>query len=226
MVARSLSQYYCVYSLDLRNHGLSFRSDSMDLAQMAADVLCFMDHMGIECVNVLGHSLGGKVAMQLALSEPSRVAKLIVADIAPVAYEAGHHEVFAGLRAIDIESIESRTQAEQILQQYVAEPGVRLFLLKNLYRNEQGKFAWRLHIPVIYNEYDKLREANTTENPFDGAVLFIKGENSDYILPEHSDQIRYLFPNAAFKVIQNTGHWLHAEKPEVFNSVVKKFLLA
>ncbi len=224
MIAKPLSAYYQVYQLDLRNHGRSPRAKSMSFVEMAMDVLDFMDSQQLEQPHILGHSLGGKVAMQLALQQPERVNCLLVADIAPVFYSGNHDEVFAGLTAVDLSSIDSRRDAEQVLKGYINEPGLRLFLLKSLYRNEHGGFSWRMNIDALQRCYEELRSANISDQPFLGPTLFIKGENSGYIQEKHRDTIKRLFPNAQLKIIHNTGHWLHAEKPVAFNNVVKRFL--
>ncbi len=226
MIARSLAEHFQVYSLDLRNHGRSPRADSMRFSEMANDVVAFMDQQQLGRVQLLGHSLGGKVAMQLALQCPERVERLVVADIAPVAYSGHHDDVFAGLNAVDLDTLSSRGDAEAILAQSITEVGVRQFILKNLYRNQQGKFEWRLNISAIEHCYSDLRQANQSDTPFTGPALFIKGELSNYIKEEHRAAIERLFPSAQLKVIQNTGHWLHAEKPVTFNNIVKDFLLA
>jgi len=223
MVAKPLIEKYHVYSLDLRNHGRSFRAESMTFSDMAEDVVQFMDKLDISSAFFIGHSLGGKVAMQVALQSPERVSKLVVADIAPVAYAGSHDDVFAGLRAVDLNLINSRRQAETILRDYIADAGVRLFLMKSLYRNDQGKFAWRMNIQSLEACYEQLRSANESEDPFDGPTLFIKGEQSSYITERHRGAIVNSFPSAKVKIIQNTGHWLHAEKTVAFNRLVNNF---
>lgn len=225
-VARLLSGYFTVYCLDLRNHGRSFRADSMRFEEMAADVLAFMDSHDISKAHLLGHSLGGKVAMQLALMAPERVMRLVVADIAPVAYRGNHDEVFAGLNALDLDNLVSRREAEEVLKQHIEEQGVRLFILKSLARSKAGAFSWRLNIEGIQASYNDLRAGLDSPQPFTGPTLFIKGELSPYIQTDHREDIERLFPQARLKIIQNTGHWLHAEKPVAFNNVVKQFLTA
>ncbi|MFT5692247.1 MAG: esterase [Oceanicoccus sp.] len=224
MVAKPLSESFRVYSLDLRNHGRSFRAGSMLFSEMAGDVERFMDSKGISSAYLIGHSLGGKVAMQTALQAPERVKAMVVADIAPVAYVGSHDEVFAGLRAIDLPSINSRRQAETILRDYIVDPGVRLFLMKSLYKDRAGVFAWRMNVEALHACYEQMRFAVQAEKPFCGPTLFIKGEQSQYITEQHRDAIVNLFPAAKIKIIQNTGHWLHAEKPVAFNRLVKNFL--
>jgi esterase len=225
MVARPLAEFFQVYRLDLPNHGRSPRRDSMSHKEMAADVLAFMDEKGLEQVSLLGHSLGGKVAMQLALDHPQRVSRLVVADIAPVEYPPGHNAIFAGLNAIDLSALSSRRDADDVLKQYIDDSGVRLFILKNLYRGEQGLFDWRINIPVIEACYEQIREANFSRTPYEGPTLFIKGGDSDYIQAGHRSAVEALFPCVQLKIIQNTGHWLHAEKPLIFNNLSKRFLL-
>ncbi len=224
-IAKPLSEYFTVYQLDLRNHGRSFWADSMRFEDMARDILAFMDSQNIPKAYLLGHSLGGKVAMQVALMEPERVVRLVVADIAPVAYSGNHDEVFAGLNAVDLATLTSRRDAESVLKQHIEEEGVSLFILKSLVRSKEGRFSWRLNIQGIQARYDDLRAGLDASEPFTGPTLFIKGELSPYIQEAHRDTIERLFPKAQLKIIQNTGHWLHAEKPVAFNNVAKQFLV-
>ena len=223
MIARPLSQSFTVHSLDLRNHGRSPHTDTISFAEMADDVIAYMDTHNISQANVLGHSLGGKVAMQMALDNPERVNKLIVADIAPVAYQGDHNEVFYGLNAVDLGALSSRGQAKDMLAEHIKDESVCSFILTNLYRNEQGKYEWLLNVPALYKNYDKLRAAVDGGKGFNNPVLFIKGELSKYIQEQHQPTIKRLFPNASLKVLQGTGHWLHAEKPSAFNRLVDKF---
>jgi len=225
MVAKPLAQHYSVYSLDLRNHGRSFRADSMSLAEMAGDVLALMNGQGIDEAYLLGHSLGGKVAMQLALLQPQRVRALVVADIAPVAYAPGHQAIFSGIKAVDLATVANRREADKLMASYIEEPTVRSFLLTNLYRDSAGHFAWRMDNTAIERCYEQLRQANEAQSPYGGPTLFIKGQQSDYIQQRYYQATIGLFPAAAFKILQNTGHWLHAEKTTAFNRLVEKFLI-
>lgn len=222
-LAKVLEKNYTVYRLDLRNHGRSSSEKTMSLPEMADDVRAWMDEQGIERMNFVGHSLGGKVAMQLALTWPERVNKLVVADIAPVEYPPHHSDVLEGLQKVELSTLSSRRDADQVLSRFIEESGVRQFLLKSLYKNDQG-FHWRFNLDVIVTAYDHLRQGVSGES-FLNPVLFIKGENSKYIRAENQSVIKQLFPNFDFKVIQDTGHWLHAEKPAVFNRLVERFLL-
>jgi len=222
--SNKLSEQYAVYALDLRNHGASPHNEQMDYPVMAADVIEFMDEHNIGSAHLLGHSMGGKVAMQLALEHPQRVDKLIVADIAPVKYAGEHDQVFDGLRAIDLQQIKSRTQADKMLAEYVEDEVVRQFLLTNLVPDEDGRFHWRINLPVLAKSYLQLRAAPAGDGIFDKPVLFIKGALSNYITEKHQQDIKKKFPQARLKTIMQTGHWLHAEKPQTFYHLVSDFL--
>lgn len=224
-VGRALQEHFTVYKVDLRNHGRSARATTMTFESMAADVALLMEEQGIECAYVLGHSLGGKVAMQLALDHPKKVERLVVADIAPVMYTVGHNDVFAGLKAVDLTQIKSRRDADEVLAQYIDQEMIRLFILKNLYRNEQGEFDWRLNIDALIASYPDLCQGIETEKSFIKSVLFLKGENSPYIQESHRAAIMKLFPQAQIEVIEQASHYLHVEKPQQFNQAVKQFLL-
>lgn len=221
--SRELAKHFAVTGLDLRNHGGSPHSDDMDYQCMANDVLEFMDDHGIERCHLLGHSMGGKVAMQLALQAPQRVDHLIVADIAPVQYKGEHDSIFDGLLAIDLASIGSRNEADQILVKYEEDELVRQFLLTNLVKNPEGGFQWRINLPVLRASYAKLRD-KPVGGVFDGPVLFVKGALSNYITEKHREEILRSFPRAKIKIIMHTGHWLHAEKPQTFYRIVHNFL--
>lgn len=225
--SRRLASDFAVYALDLRNHGASPHAPGMDYPTMAQDVLEFMDSHDLHEAHILGHSMGGKTAMQMALQAPERLMKLVVADIAPVAYggERGEHdEIFAGLDAIDLKTLQSRTQADGILANWVDDEIVRQFLLGNLFRSEEGNFAWRINLPVIRDSYPLLRAAVSGPDAYRGEALFVRGERSDYVLPEYEPAIRELFPSAVIETVPHAGHWLHAEKPDTFYSIVSKFL--
>lgn len=224
VVARALLQHYSVHLLDLRNHGASPHSEVMDYPSMATDVLAYMDDNSIEKAALLGHSMGGKVAMQVALSAPDRVAGLVVADISPVDYPAWHVSVFNGLFAVAERTILQRREADAILVEHVAELGARQFLLRNLIRNTENEYVWRFYLKAIYDNYSAIRSAPSGVKPYQGAVLFVKGELSDYIVLEHQAAVLRLFPRSQLKIIKEAGHWLHVEKPRLFNHVITEFL--
>lgn len=222
--SRQLATDFAVYGLDLRNHGASPHSDDMDYTAMANDVIEFMDDHGIERCHLLGHSMGGKTAMQTALSAPQRIDRLVVADIAPVHYSGQHDSILDGLEAIDLNSIVSRNEADKSLAEHEPDELVRQFLLTNLVRSAEGGFSWRINLPVLKSNYDRLREAPASDGVFEGPTLFVKGALSNYITEKHREAILARFPNAKTKVIMHTGHWLHAEKPQTFYRIVHGFL--
>lgn len=224
VIRRDLDKDFQVLSVDLPDHGLSSWSSDFSFADYAEQIVALLDHLGLEQVHLLGHSLGGKVAMYLALHHPSRVTSLLVADIAPVAYPARHEAVLAGLNAVDLQSTTSRNHANEQMAEHIVEPGVRQFLLKSLYQTNSG-WNWRFNLTLLQRDYALLSGAIESDNQFTDPVLFVKGGQSDYLLSEHRPAIGKLFPNSQAKIIQGTGHWLHAEKPHIFNRVAREFLI-
>lgn len=225
--SKELATGFAVYGLDLRNHGASPHSDEMSYQAMAADVLEFMDQQQIAHAAVIGHSMGGKVAMQLALTAADRIDRLLVVDIAPVNYPAnsgGHQEVFAGMESIDLATLRSRSEADSQLVKFVEEAGVRQFLLTNLIKNENSGYHWRLNLSALKAGYGDLRTMPENNKPFTKDTLFVKGELSNYIIEANQAEIARLFPNAKVKLIMGAGHWLHAEKPQLFNKIALNFL--
>ena len=223
MVAKTLSEKYRVTSVDVRNHGDSFHSGMMDYPSMAQDIIEIMQHLAIDSAIVLGHSMGGKIAMELALTCPERVDKLIVADIAPVEYPPHHNQIISGLKAIDLSLVKLRKDADKQLSHYVDNQSIRQFLLGNL-TSKDGQFAFKCNIENIDKNYPYIMRTYQGCNTYSGPTLFIKGANSDYILPEHRTEIVRLFPQSRARVIQGAGHWLHAEKTIAFNRSVASFL--
>lgn len=223
-IARALNEKYQVISIDLPNHGRSYHSEHLSYEMIAGDIDELRKHLTIEKWHILGHSMGGKSAMQYALQHPKKVEKLIVADISPVSYQGSNHSnVFNGLNAVPLNNIHSRKEAYEHLSKHVVEEGVRQFLLKSLYKTDTG-FNWRFNVQLLADEYKTITGWPDSDLVFTGDVLFIKGQNSDYILPEHRENVLKHFPNSQAKVIHNTGHWLHAEKPSAFNRLVEQFL--
>lgn len=225
VIARALAGQWQVVNLDMRNHGRSAWHDSMSYALMAEDVKETLDHLGLDQVFLLGHSMGGKIAMEFALRYPDRVNKLILADISPVQNRPRHLEILSALDGIDLDHLQSRQQADQQLALSVPETGVRQFLLKSLVK-EEDQFRWRFNVKALIANYQQLLAAPPSKGPYTGPVLFIKGAESDYLLPEHQSLIQQLFPHSKAKVIMGTGHWLHAEKPVAFTKIVTDFLLS
>jgi len=224
MITRLLKDDFSVYGVDLPNHGRSPQLSPSSLSAMADSVFEWMDSVGLASAYFLGHSLGGKVVMELALRYPQRVKALIVADIAPVAYPRRHDDMFEGFEAVDLKSLKSRGEADLAMKDFVGEASTRSFLLKNLEKTDAG-WQWRINLRGLKEDYEEYISANSVGfPPYQQPVLFIKGERSDYILPEYRETILDLFPSADVKIINDTEHWLHAEKPELFTRIVKRFL--
>lgn len=223
MIRRELESDFNVLSIDLPDHGQSQYSQIFSFAGYAQVIIELLDYLKIEKCHMLGHSLGGKVAMTIALEFPQKVDKLLLADIAPVAYSPRHQNVFNGLQNVNLANTRDRKHAENQLADHIIEPGVRQFLLKSLFRHEE-QWQWRFNLSLLIRDYPLLSAAVESNNQFDGDVLFIKGSESDYLLASHKEAIAKLFPNSQAKIIQGTGHWLHAEKPSIFNRIVKAFL--
>ncbi len=226
-IAKRLAEDFTVFILDLRNHGRSPHSREHSYALMCEDLLAFMEEHWVFETALLGHSMGGKLAMYFALHQADKVEKLVVVDIAPKAYPGGHEIIFQALLNLPLEEIHSRKEAEAWLAGPIISRPVRQFLLKNLGRDKAGRFFWKPNIEVLHRQYHEiLREIGGDDtSPFDKPTLFIRGGRSGYILDEDVPEIKKLFPAARFHTIPETGHWVHAEAPDEFVSVVKGFLL-
>jgi esterase len=216
-IASALESRFDVLLPDLRNHGTSPWSDEVDYPRMAADVTTLLDRLGLGRVHLLGHSMGGKVAMVLALTAPERVDHLVVADIAPVPYPPGLEAYVDAMLAVDLAQVTRRDQADAALAPSVPEPGIRSFLLQNLERRE-GRFAWRPNLEALRAAMPVIRSFPdlTAISPFAGPCCFIHGARSDYVRDQHLPVIQRLFPTATLHTIQGAGHWLHAERPQDF----------
>lgn len=225
-VARVLSTEYRVYLLDLRNHGSSPHAAVMDYPCMADDVVAWMEQQELPRALMLGHSMGGKLAMWLALRAPARVAGLIAVDIAPARYVGRDiSALLAAMRALPIEQISSRPQAEAMLAERVESAAVRLFLLQNL-RSSEGRYRWRIDLDVFSAALPALLDFPDCNGlpPYEGRALFLRGGNSVHVLPEHHAQIKALFPAALIDTIDGAGHWPHVDRPTVFVQCVREFL--
>lgn len=221
--ARLLSARYHVFSLDLRNHGQSFHTDEFDYPAMVNDLEEFIDIHNLEDPVIIGHSMGGKVAMNFALAHPEKLQRLIVVDIAPKFYNLEHYVILDGLRAVPIDNISSRNEADQALAPFVPEADVRQFLLKNLQRKPAGGFTWKINLPVIGKHLSKIGLDLQYNGKFDKPTLFIRGGRSRYVLDEDVPRIREVFPKAEVRTL-DTGHWVQAEKPQEFTDLVTEWL--
>jgi len=225
-VQRALAAAHRVVAFDLRNHGASPHDAAMSYGGMAADVLDSMAALGLPAAAVLGHSMGGKAAMRMALLAPERVSRLVVADIAPVAYRHNNRAVADALLALPLRPGLTRGQADALLAPAVPDPGVRGFLLQNLRPGPgpSGEPSWRIGLAEIAAALPGIEGWDVPEASYSGPVLVVRGEQSDFVLPEHRPAFRALFPNARFVTLRNAGHWLHAEAPAAFIQTVSGFL--
>lgn len=215
---------YRVFSIDQRNHGQSPRSNDQDYTSMAGDLHEFLVDQQLENPVLIGHSMGGKTVMQYAMDYPDGFDKLVVVDIAPKFYPIHHAEIIRGLNAIDLLGITSRNEADAVLSRYEPIVPVRQFLLKNLYRNAQGQFDWRLNLPVIERELHGIGDELTNPSIVHKPTLFIRGSESPYIVDEDIPTINRIFPAARIETIQDAGHWVQAEKPVEFVETLMKFI--
>jgi esterase len=220
VIAKRLSETRQVLTVDMRNHGESPWADTHSYVDLAQDLAEVIGTTGRE-VDVLGHSMGGKAAMALALTHPSLIRRLIIADIAPVAYSHTQVHLIAAMRQVDLTKVETRRDADQQMQSIIPEDGVRAFLLQSL--DVKGK-RWRFNLDVLEREMPKIIGWDPIKTAFDGSTLFLSGGASDYVRREGRDAIRTLFPKARFAKIPGAGHWLHAEKPRKFEATVHAFL--
>jgi pimeloyl-ACP methyl ester carboxylesterase len=218
------SKSYKVIMVDLRNHGQSPHSDQWDYASMAEDVYILCEQLGLKKINLLGHSMGGKVGMTLPDKYPELIDKLVVADIAPKHYPIRHRQIIDGLLAIDIKNISNRKEADTQLSSYISELGIRMFLLKNLDKNHEGGFNWKLNLNAISNHLDNVGLATLPKNKIDIPSLFVRGINSDYVSDDDIMEIRKHYSRSTVETIGNAGHWIHAEQPEAFAKTVLDFL--
>jgi len=224
--ARQLAEHFQVFSVDLRNHGESFHANEMNYPAMAEDVAQLLRGLELSDCYMLGHSMGGKVAMMLAQQNPALVKRMIVADIAPVDYFHHYDDLINPILALPLERIESRAQADQLLRQNVPEDQLRAFLLQNLVREASG-WRWRVNWEVIQRDMEWLTGFGDLPQDWciDLPTLFLRGEKSDYIGETEVGAIQQHFRNHRIETIEAAGHWLHAEKPELFNRLVTDFLL-
>ncbi|MAM60674.1 alpha/beta fold hydrolase [Maritimibacter sp. UBA3975] len=220
VIAKRLADSRRVVTVDMRNHGDSPRADSQSYPEMARDLAEVIGEIG-GTADVIGHSMGGKAAMVLALTRPDCVNRLIVADIAPVAYGHSQMALVEAMQALDLSGIETRSDADAALAEAVAEKGVRSFLLQSL---DVREGQWKLNLDVLGRDMDVVTGFPDVTGSFEGPTLFLAGAESDYVRPEHREIIKTLFPEARQAKIPGAGHWLHAEKPREFEAAARAFL--
>ena len=224
-IARHLGRAWQVHALDLPNHGDSPWTETTDYPAMARAVLAYLDGEAIEETILVGHSMGGKVAMTIALSDPERITRLGVVDIAPVTYDHANLSYVRAMQALDLSGISRRAEADERLAPAIGEAGVRSFLLQNLVTSPQG-YRWRVNLEglgrsmaAIHGFPEQLLTAY-----YDGPTLFLTGVHSDYVLPDYHPQIRGLFPDVRFESVAKAGHWVHAENPTGFLTALEDFV--
>ena len=223
-LSKTFAQSFAVFALDQRNHGHSPHSEVFNYYAMMEDVREFIQRHELIPAHVLGHSMGGKVAMQFAVTYPDMVDKLVIVDIAPKVYPPGHDDVFAGLYALNLTTLRSRQEAEVGLALHLPDLSLRQFLLKNLEREDSGSFRWRINLDGIHRNYHEMLKTFAASRQFPKPTLFIRGADSGYIRDNDLFTIRDIFPAAQLTTIPNTGHWVHAEAPQEFAGIVSSFL--
>lgn len=221
-IARTLAESYTVHALDLRNHGQSPHADAMDHATMAGDVVDTMRGLDLPRATMLGHSLGGKIAMELALGDPDKVERLIVLDIAPVAHGHQHDDELEAMQSLDLAAIHARKDADDAMADRLPNPAIRQFLLKNLTRTGD-RYRWRIPLGAIAREYADIAAAPATGH-YEGPALFIRGGASGYVPDDAMPAIHGRFPSARIETIAGAAHWLHVESPEAVMRLVRGFL--
>ncbi len=222
-MAKYFSRFYRVISVDLRNHGRSPHNDTQDFASMAADIEQLCGDLGLHKVHVLGHSLGGKVAMQFAAEQPAWVEKLVVVDISPRRYFSEHTPLMDAMLALDLKKLDSRAAVDEVLAEKVTDKSVRQFLLMNLQSGDEGLY-WRINLPALKANYQHLMAPVCEHTTVSANSLFVYGSLSEYVNEEDRALISKQFPHARFQAIEKAGHWVHAERPQQFKQIVEDFL--
>ena len=223
-VARELAEFHTVFSLDLRNHGRSFHSDHFDYPSMVEDVNRFIAQQGLKTVSLVGHSMGGKTAMQFAYHHPERLRKLVVVDIAPKAYPPQNLDAVNALFNLDLARVSKLSEADERLKASIPDTSERLSHLKNLKRGPEGTYYWQVNLEAIRNNYPFISDA-VTNGTYRKECLFIRGGESDYIQEADWDNILTNFPLARLMTIPGAGHWVHIQARQVFVKTVRDYLV-
>ena len=224
LLRKYLNQDYPVLCVDLRNHGKSPWSEEMNYELMSQDVIELLQSLSIPETHLIGHSMGGKTAMAIALQSPNMVLSLTVVDIAPVNYlENRHKDVIAALQRVIDKQVKTRREADVVLAETIEDVSVRQFLLKS-FSSEPNRY-WQFNVQSIHSHYANIMGWPFSSEQYCSQTLFIKGATSSYLLPEHQTSVQHHFPKAKAHIMNGCGHWLHAEKPEQFHQIVHRFLL-
>ena len=222
-IAKTLSEQHLIVTPDLRNHGRSPHTATHSYPEMADDLAAFMEARWMFQAILMGHSMGGKVAMQMALHYPDMVDKLIVVDMAPGLSMSNHDGIFDALLGLDLNTVQTRQDAELFLAERISDYGTLQFLLKNITRSAEGKYTWKMNLNTLHRDYQNIL-APVSGPPFDKPTLFIRGSKSDYIRDEEWPDILQLFPQAQLVTIEGAGHWVHADKPRELTEAIAHFL--
>jgi len=222
-LGRRFADEWRVILVDQRNHGQSFHDPVMDYDAMAGDLIALMDELKIKKAQFIGHSMGGKTLMRMAMISPERIEKMIIADIGPQAYPPHHDIILEAMKSLNLEKLSSRSAAEDEISLMISDRGVVLFLLKNLHWVETGKLGWRMNLPVLDGNMDNIL-GSVGSDVVQVPTLFIRGGRSGYIKDEDIMDIQMQFPQSEVLTIPGVGHWLHAEAPEEFYRLASDFL--
>ncbi len=223
-LANHLMSTFEVYLVDQRNHGLSPHSDDFNYQVMTDDLKELLDDEQIEKYSLLGHSMGGKTAMNFAIQYPEKIIKLIIVDIAPKRYPPRHQNILKGVHSLTLHEINTRKEADDLLSVTINNAGIRQFILKNLSRNPEGLFYWKINWKAIEDNIQAIGAPLLSHAVFSGKVMFIRGAQSDYILNEDEPLLKKHFPDAVLITIKKAGHWVHAEQPAQLLALIKQFI--
>lgn len=224
-MTKKLAEHHLVITADLRNHGKSPHSDTMNYPEMSGDVFDLAERLGLPTYSVVGHSMGGKVAMQMALARPDVIDSLVVLDIAPVEYDHRYGKIFTAMKQLPVDRLKNRQEAEDLFCPLIGDTYLCQFLLQNLVRNGDA-FSWRINLPALENNIDRIAAFPELQasRRFDGACLFLGGKQSDFILPGHIPLIKQFFPGAEIQWLDEAGHMLHVEKPDSVFGEIRQFI--
>lgn len=223
--AKNLGEDFMTYILDQRDHGKSPHTEAFNYQLLAEDLRIFMEDNWLHSASIIGHSMGGKTAMKFALENPDMVDKLIIVDMSPRAYPDRHSKVFDAMAAVDLTSLENRLDAMDVISEKLnGDKDTTAFLVKNIKREKDGSFSWKMNVDLLKKEYANIIAPMPSDLSFDGETLFIKGANSNYITEEDEDLIFDMFPQSEIYSIADAGHWVHAEQPEALQKIITEFL--